>query len=122
MIDVDGYTAADPILDEDWNDEVRWQVNTNLSERRYHNRDGFFCELAGSPECLALGHEPDPEDGWDDDPDGHPNGWNSDTLCVATRFGVACSECENDVNECEYQRPDTRAFWNLFTERKKATA
>lgn len=117
MIEVDGYTAADPVPDEDWNDEVRRRVNRNLQERRFHNSDGFMCYLAGDPECLALGHKPDPDGEWYDG-DLHVNGWNGDTVCPETRWGTACTECETETGDCDYEAPDVRAFWDLFAERE----
>ena len=109
--DVDGYTSADPVADEDWLDEVRWQVNRNWQEKPFHNRDGYMCEEAGSPECLALGHQPDTDGDWNDDE--HPSGWGYEPVCPATQYGSACSECESD--DCSWTPTDSAAFWELFT-------
>jgi hypothetical protein len=112
VIDVEGYTTAEPVHDEDWLDVVRWDVNRYWAERGFHNRDGFLCDFAGDPSCLALGHTPDPETEWDDDDD-HPYGWGGNPICPATKYATACTECESD--DCEWDGPtDARSFWALF--------
>lgn len=111
---VEGYSIHEPIPDEDWVDEVRWQLNYDKQDRKGHNRDGFLCHIAGSDECLALGHKPDPEDGWDSDDnyDLHPYGWGGERICPATRFDSACTLCESE--DCDHPPLDTDAFWGLF--------
>jgi hypothetical protein len=112
MIDVEGYTAEEPVSDEDWWDEVRWQVSYHHSVRHDgHNRDGYFAEIAGSEKCLALGHRPDPELGWETDDlyDSHPYGWHGDQLCTATKYGTACTECESD--DCPWEPADPEILW-----------
>lgn len=83
----------------------------NAERRRYHDTASYFAECAWSEQCLALGHQRDPE-AYDEDgtyldtedqlyaDDEHCTGWNGDTICRGTRFGVACSQCEG---ECDYQ-------------------
>jgi hypothetical protein len=109
---IDGYSAEEPIPDEDWEDEVRWALNYRERERKYHDRDGYFAEEAGSPQCEALGHTPDPENGWEGDAE-HPYGWGGgDPICPDTRFGVACSQCEGDCSGIEDDVTQD-AFWGL---------
>jgi elongation factor P--beta-lysine ligase len=109
---VEGFTAEKPVPDDDWADFVRWEVDQKWkSHAENHDRNGFFAEYAGSEQCLALGHTADEEGEWDDD--AHPYGWDGDQICVATRYGLACTECESD--ECFGEDTDTRAFWELFS-------
>jgi hypothetical protein len=115
VIDVEGYTAEDPIGEEDWRDEVQWVVETHWSDRRTHDADGYICEMAGSDRCLDLGHIPDPVDGWWSDDEAHPVGWSGDPICPATRLEDACTVCEGPVSECESAPTDTAAFWRLFS-------
>ena len=120
---VDGYTIDNPVLEEDWEDEVRWQVNQYwTTERRFHNQDGFIADEAGSERCKALGHEPTPmeyeeagewytELEWGDD-DIHVFGWDGEYLCKGTIQGPACTECESE--DCDYRRDNPENFWRLF--------
>lgn len=65
-----------------------------------HDRDGFFAEFAYSDACREAGHTNDQEDADGNDPliaDGiHTSGWDGHTICLATKHGVACSECEGE--------------------------
>lgn len=61
-----------------------------------HNQDGYFAKYAGSDECIALGHT---EDDYEND-ETHPPSWDGDPLCLATRYGTCCTECEG---ECSYE-------------------
>jgi hypothetical protein len=97
-------------LDEYMEDVYRGLRNY-WSDRRFHDRDGFFCEEAGGRECEALGHQPDPEVGWDDD-DEHPRGWGGEIICPATRYGTACTSCEGD---CDLEFFDPSALWNAVS-------
>lgn len=111
-LDVEGFSAAEPIENEDdWEDCIGWQIRVWWMDRRDHDRDGYLCEMAGSPECLALGHKPDPVNGWDDDPDLHPLGWDGiEPICPATRYGTACTQCESD--DCGgWEAFDPDALW-----------
>lgn len=103
--------ADDEFDSEEERDEYLSDVYVDLRnywyDRRYHDRDGYFCELAGSEECEALGHKPDKEYGWDDDQE-HPYGWDGEVICPATRFGAACTQCEG---ECDFEFFDSSALW-----------
>lgn len=110
--DVDGYTTADPVPDEDWEDVVRWEVNYHHAVRHDgHNRDGYFAEVAGSEKCLALGHKPDPEQDWDTEElyDSHPYGWDGERLCIGTKYGAACTECESE--DCPWEPANAEILW-----------
>lgn len=103
--------VAEPMEEDEARDLSR-QLRIEALETRYHDRNGYLAELAGSPKCLALGHAPDPEEGWDTG-DAHPIGWADEPLCIATRSGSACTECESD--DCDRLPLDRDAFWALFT-------
>ena len=107
---VEGYTRENPVSDEDWNDEVRWQINLWWSEKPMHDRDGYIAEYAGSEKCLALGHVIDPDGEWNADT--HPWGWGLEPMCPATQYDTACTRCES--SECEFEPTDARAFWKMF--------
>jgi hypothetical protein len=83
--------------DLDWYmEQVYDEIAEAHRERAHHDRDSFFCDYAGSEDCLALGHQPDDEGNWDDD--NHQMGWDGDVICPATRSGAACSQCEGECN------------------------
>lgn len=77
------------------------------------NTEGFYAHSAGGPECLALGHFPNPETraqeiediydagGFDGDGD-HPPSWDGDPLCAATKYAVACGEHEGECDNLSY--------------------
>lgn len=92
---------------EEYMQDVYHDLRYYWSDRRYHDRDGYFCEIAGGAACEALGHKPDPEFGWDDDEE-HFYGWDSEIICPATRWGAACSQCEG---ECDFAFFDAGALW-----------
>ncbi|NQX36266.1 hypothetical protein [Herbiconiux sp. VKM Ac-2851] len=109
----EGYTIVEPI-DEDDLADVFWTLRWHHRERATHNADGYLCEMAGSTQCLALGHHPDENGEWDEDT--HPVGWDvGDPLCPATRFEAACTTCEGPVSDCESQRDiiSRDEFWAL---------
>lgn len=107
--DVDGYTAADPIEEDDWEDVVEWEVMQVQQVRHQgHNRDGYFALVAGGAACTALGHKPDPENEWLDD-DEHERGWDGEHLCQATAYGSACTECESE--DCPWEPADPQVLW-----------
>lgn len=120
-IAVEGFTADDPIDNlDDWLDCVRWDVNRNWAESKHHDRDGFLCDTAGGPECLALGHKPQPvtdedadilDDGWDDEE--HPLGWDFERICPATRSESACTTCESP--DCPWTPFDPTALWKAVS-------
>jgi len=110
---VDGYTSDNPVLDEDWADVVRWEVDLKWVGHRDHDLNGFIAEFAGSDECVALGHVADVYGGWDAQT--HPYGWGNEQMCVATRYGTACTYCESE--DCEAPKTDTSVFWKLFEEK-----
>lgn len=62
-----------------------------------HDRDSTLHALAGTEDCLALGHaEPGTgteRDAWEDL---HPEGWNRQRICKGTYYGKACSFCEDE--------------------------
>jgi hypothetical protein len=109
---VEGYSEHEPIEDDDWVDEVRWQVNLWWQERREgHDQDGYFCDAAGDPTCLALGHKPDEDGEWEYDT--HPSGWEGEQVCPATRYDSACTVCEG---ECQWgQFFDPTALWEAVS-------
>lgn len=119
-LEVEGHSAADPVLDEDWADEVRWTVNQHWMEKTFHDRNGYIAEIAESPACLALGHI-EPESGWEEagDPQ-HPYGWEGFILCNSIRLGDACTSCEREAELCDWQPADPRAFWRLFSAEARA--
>jgi hypothetical protein len=112
--DVDGCSFAEPIeTEEDWSDLIGRELRYFHSNRKYHDRDSFFCDIAGGEDCLKLGHVMPPE-GWgstDDDYDLHPTGWDYEHICPTARYGPACSNCEG---ECELNTVDpmpVAEFW-----------
>lgn len=109
--EIDGYSAEQPVADVDWFDEVGWALNYRERERKNHDLDGWFAHEAGSPQCLALGHV-EPADGWEDDPDDHPHGWEGEPLCPATQYDVCCTQCEGECSgiEDDVTRDE---FWRL---------
>jgi hypothetical protein len=113
QIDVEGYSAADPVEDEYWVETVRRELNGRWYENRLgHDRNAYFCEPANSDACKALGHVV-PKEGDDE----HPFGWDGDVICPATRYGSACSECESE--NCPWSPTDRDAFWALFRDDKE---
>lgn len=93
---------------EEYMQDVYRDLRLYWYDRKCHDRDGWFAEEAGSDKCLALGHKPDPEDGWRADPDDHPMSWDGDPLCIGTRCGEACTQCEG---ECDFEFFDAGALW-----------
>ena len=95
--------------------EMHYEMLSASHERMLHNQDGYFAEKAGSPACVALGHK-EPEGGWYEryDDEEHLIGWDNEPLCVATRFGVACTVCEG---ECDAMNSDlympAADFWKM---------
>lgn len=82
--------------------------------RHFHDKDGFYAEYAWSKECLALGHvKPDVYLDAEDDPyfesNEHAWGWDSDVICMPTRYGTACTVCEG---ECPFD-VDLPDLWAL---------
>jgi hypothetical protein len=108
--DVPGKDEWTEYTDAEWDEYMR-DVYRGLRaywfEREHHDRRGYFAELAGSPDCLALGHKPDPETDWVDVND-HQRGWDGDYICEATRYGEACMECEGN---CDFEFFDATALW-----------
>lgn len=100
----------EPMENDEASDLAR-ELRMSARERSFHDRDGYLCEIAGSTECLALGHEFDPDEGWDFDGE-HPVGWGGDNLCPATRYATACSYCESEG--CDNPPLDPDEFWALF--------
>lgn len=122
-LEVEGYTPAEPMDDDDWEDDLRWRMRNYWLEKQGHDQNGYLCHLAGSPECLALGHvapEPDPEypgEEWDAVP-GHESGWDGDWLCRGTQYATACTECEG---ECMvYDEFDPGALWRAVSKTEEA--
>lgn len=114
-LDVEGFTAADPIENEDdWEDCIGWQIRVWWMDRRDHDQDGYLCEMAGSAECLALGHKPNPGqagdgDEWDNGE--HQLGWGGDWICPETKYATACTQCESE--DCGGWKPfDPEALWS----------
>lgn len=113
-LEVEGFSAEDPIEnDDEWVEQVRDRVNYWWSEHKYHDRNGWYAELAGSAECQALGHPA--IDGEDDDAVlehekyDHSPSFDGDWLCGATRYGTACSECEGECHLGDW--PDASRLW-----------
>lgn len=97
----DAAEAAEMERDDEldtYMEDVYNDLRTAHRERRFHDRNGYLCDFAGDRSCLALGHKPDPECGWEED-DEHPEGWGGNPICPATKYDVACSQCESD--DCE---------------------
>lgn len=94
-------TASDtPEELEEWLTDTFAEFADAHRERRYHDADGFYAELAGSPSCLALGHIARVDEGhplFDEWEAAHPMSWDGDErLCEATQYGTACTACETD--------------------------
>ncbi|MEZ3156872.1 hypothetical protein AB1K56_08055 [Microbacterium sp. BWR-S6Y] len=94
-------TAGDtPEELEEWLTETFAEFAELNVQRGYHDADGFYAELAGSPACLARGHVARVDEGhplFDEWADAHPMSWDGDArLCEATQYGTACSACETD--------------------------
>jgi hypothetical protein len=98
-------------LDEAEVDYISHEIRLIMRESLFHDDNGYICDFAGDSSCLALGHEPDPEEGWSDD-DAHPKGWSGVPVCPATKWQAACSYCESD--DCQSPPLDRDAFWALF--------
>jgi hypothetical protein len=88
--------------------DVFRELRLNFLERAGHDRDGYFCHVAGSTECMALGHKPNADGEWTDEDDDHHSAWDGDLICPATRYADACSQCEG---ECSM--PDVPDLWAL---------
>lgn len=113
-IEIDGFSAAQPVENEDdWLDCVRWPVNVAWMERKNHDRDGYLCDIAGSPACIALGHTPNADGDWEEDDEDHPSGWGDGVICPATRYADACTYCESE--DCPWQPFDTSALWKAVS-------
>ena len=78
------------------------------ARRHMHDQDGFLAYEAGSARCLALGHV-EPDGGWLDDTD-HPNSWEGEPLCEATKYDTCCTQCEG---ECDYEI-QADLFWTAL--------
>ena len=93
----EGIPAAgelDEIEMEEWLTDLFDDLRADFRERRFHDRDGYLCDLAGSEQCLALGHRPDENGEWELDDD-HQGGWDGDVICPATKYATACTSCES---------------------------
>lgn len=112
---------------EVWIADMSDQLARFDHERRtFHDRNGWYADLAYDAKCLALGHErsTDEESGEledvDDDElsrDGtHVSSWDGEYLCGDTRYGQACTECEG---ECEYL-VTVPNLWAVVAERAEA--
>jgi hypothetical protein len=66
------------------------------ADAKFHDRNGWFADEAGSDRCRELGHD---EDAFEDE-ETHPPSFDGDALCGATRYGVCCTECES--GDCPY--------------------
>lgn len=98
-------------------EELTYRMALEQEEGAEHNADGWLAHVAGSSECLALGHR-EPEGGWDADTqtfdaggimvDLHPWGWDEFVMCRATVYAIACTTCQN---ECEFDRPPS--VWTM---------
>jgi hypothetical protein len=97
-LDVEGCSAAEPLeTEEDWEDLVGSQLRYWWSEHKYHDRNGWYAELAGSEQCLALGHEWNPDgDDIDHERFEHQPSWDDRWICPDTRYGSCCTECEGE--------------------------
>lgn len=97
--DLDTWAEAD--LD-DYFQGVYKDLREWYRDRDRHDRDGFFAEFAYSNACREAGHPQESTDG--EDPlrttDEHITGWDGHLICLATKYGVACSECEGE--DCPY--------------------
>ncbi len=107
------YFDVIPSLVDDWNpdgedereymDEVfRTLTSYHWERRHFHDRNAFYAEEAWSEKCLALGHveTDEAEDENEHYVNGdHQYGWDYTMICLDTRYGEACSECEG---ECDY--------------------
>ena len=112
---VEGFSASNPVPDEDWLDFVRWDVNTNWHDQAsLHPLTGFFAQYAGSNACVALGHVSRKDDDWED-VEGHPMGFGEEFLCIGTAYGVCCTVCESDDCPILNRATDTKSFWRLFS-------
>jgi hypothetical protein len=116
--DVDNASRDEPWeTEEDWRDGPGAELLYFYNERKFHDRKGFFCDLAGSPACLALGHTEPPNDApWgdeDDDPNAedHIHGWDGDIICQATSYGAACSQCEGECDLNTVEPLPAAEFW-----------
>lgn len=105
--DWEGMTEAE--REEYLRDAFKEITDFDHERRHFHNRQGFYADLAYEAKCLALGHErsideesnePEPEDDDELARDGtHIPSWGGDMLCGDTRYGTACTECEG---ECDF--------------------
>lgn len=97
--DLDTWAEAD--LD-DYFRGVYKDLREWYRDRGRHDRDGFFAEFAYSDACREAGHPQASADG--EDPlraaGDHVSGWDGHIICLATKYGVACSECEGE--DCPY--------------------
>jgi len=104
----EGWSAEDPIHEDDLR-YVFKDLNHGSRERSMHDRDGWFAEEAGSAECIALGHTAS-----DYDDEFHPYGWGGYAMCIATKYGEACSECEAEGCSALVESVSSDRFWALF--------
>lgn len=108
----DNVPTADEIEEAgiDIDEQMRSYVDQfagRMVDLSLHDTDGYLAYPAGSSECVALGHR-EPAEGWDEDDDLHPVGWDGGPLCIETRHGLACSWCEGECHEITL--PD---LWSL---------
>lgn len=119
MLEVEGYSPDEPMGDDDWEDEVVWRMRNYWAEKGEHDQNGYLCHEAGSPECLALGHAPNPDPEWPDeeweDVGEHQRGFSGDYICPDTKYATACTECEG---ECLWgDEVDPSALWRAIEKR-----
>lgn len=113
---------------EEVEDDLQWHLSlipAHHRERMMHNSEGWLAECAFSEKCLALGHKPG-EDGEDGDPDwdqhyadgDHVYGWDAEMICVGTKHGIACSECESP--DCEYDFGRIPSIWEMVSAKEES--
>lgn len=110
-LDVEGCSAADPLeSEEDWDDLVGSQLRYWWSEHKYHDRNGWYAELAGSKACQELGHPVilgDSEESiLEHEKYDHSPAFDGGWVCGATRYGAACTECEGECNLADWPADD----------------
>lgn len=93
------------------------------NERQLHDGDGFFAELGGSEKCLALGHTYDDElsgslgNDWYLPRGEHAIGWDGEVICLTTKYGVACMDCEGECCMSNGKLPIN--IWELASAERK---
>lgn len=93
--------TADGDFDE-YMDAVYSSLRYGSRERAFHNRDGFFADPAGSDKCVELGHREPLSDWSEREDDLHPRGFDGELLCLGTRHGQCCTECEGECGAPEW--------------------